>query len=306
MKPGGRWSIDLAPLDSYGRPGDWKRLDLLLGNQFNPDVSWSGGSDRFAYAVTNEDVGETAGKTIHLHNLSTGEDRKIYHGEAGCKWGAQQPKLFCGEMAGIFSIALDTGEIERLQPFPSRWRIVDTSRDDRALYMFTRFGQGFKMVRWDIAARQETILGQDPSSSTAWVARVSPDERFLIRSGARGLELRPTLGGDWIPLAALGKEALAAGNGNGHYAFTPGGNWVVYHDKDSAGKQSLFRVSMAGGKPERLGDFPSSSYFGNLEISPDGRKIISVSGDYDTGDELWSLENFVPRTSRKALTAPRP
>ncbi len=304
VKPGGRWSIHLAPLDSSGRPGAWKRLDLLLGNQFNPDVSWSGGSDRFAYAVTNEDVGETAGKTIHIHNPSTGEDRKIYRGEAGCKWAAQLPKLFCGDMAGIFSIALDTGEIERLQPFTTRWRIVDTSRDDRALYMFTHFGQGFTMARWDIAARQETILGQDPSSSTAWVARVSPDERFLMRSGERGIELRPTLGGDWIPLAPLGKEALAAGSG--HYAFTPGGDWVLYHDKDSAGRQSLFRVSMAGGKPERLGDFPSSSYFGNLEISPDGRKIISVSGDYDTGDELWSLENFVPPPSRKALNAPRP
>ena len=40
-------------------------------------------------------------------------------------------------------------------------------------------------------------------------------------------------------------------------AFTPDGNWLLYHDVDAAGKHSLFRVATAGGQPERLGDFPS-------------------------------------------------
>jgi hypothetical protein len=31
-----------------------------------------------------------------------------------------------------------------------------------------------------------------------------------------------------------------------------------------------------------------------MDMSPDGRRIILASGEYETGFELWSLENFVP------------
>jgi hypothetical protein len=51
--------------------------------------------------------------------------------------------------------------------------------------------------------------------------------------------------------------------------FTADGNWLRYHDVDSAGKHSLFRVATGGGQPERLGDFPTNSSSGTLEVSPD-------------------------------------
>jgi hypothetical protein len=36
-----------------------------------------------------------------------------------------------------------------------------------------------------------------------------------------------------------------------------------------------------------------------MEISPDGSKIIVASGEYETGCELWSLENFVPPAPKR-------
>jgi Tol biopolymer transport system component len=97
-------------------------------------------------------------------------------------------------------------------------------------------------------------------------------------------------GGDWKPLLSLNK-----GNGN----FTPDGNWFVYHSVDSTGKRSLFRVPIVGGRPERLGDFPTSSPSGTMEISPDGSKVLVSVGEFATGYELWSLENFVPPAPRR-------
>ena len=75
---------------------------------------------------------------------------------------------------------------------------------------------------------------------------------------------------------------------------TPDGNWILYHGVDSARKHGLFRVATAGGQPERMGNFPTNSLEGALEISPDGHKVMVAVDDYETGYELWSLENFVP------------
>ena len=115
---------------------------------------------------------------------------------------------------------------------------------------------------------------------------MSPDERWLIRKGAKGADIRPISGGDW--------KALVSSNTSAQDSAAPDGNWLFYRDADAAGKKGLYRVATAGGQPERLGDFPTNSNGGGtMEISPDGRKIM-VAGMFGAGWELWSLENFVP------------
>jgi len=141
------------------------------------------------------------------------------------------------------------------------------------------------MLRWEIATGQETILDRFPQGV---VELVSQDERWLVRWDKQNIEIRPIAGGDWKRLVS-NKDLFT-----GHVNFTADGNWLLYHDLDSAGKHSLFRVASAGGQPERLGDFPTSSESGSIEISPDGRQVIVASGEGGTGYELWSLENFVP------------
>jgi Tol biopolymer transport system component len=94
-------------------------------------------------------------------------------------------------------------------------------------------------------------------------------------------------GGDWKPLVAHDLFT-------GHVDFTADGQWLLYHDADSNGKPILSRVASAGGKPERLGDFPTSSASGTMRISPDGSKIMVAAGEYGTAYEMWSLESFVP------------
>jgi hypothetical protein len=140
-----------------------------------------------------------------------------------------------------------------------------------------------EILRFDIATGQETIL--ERFASGVW-GLVSPDERWLIRKGAKGADIRPISGGDW--------KALVSSNTSAQDSAAPDGNWLFYRDADAAGKKGLYRVATAGGQPERLGDFPTNSNGGGtMEISPDGRKIM-VAGMFGAGWELWSLENFVP------------
>jgi len=97
-------------------------------------------------------------------------------------------------------------------------------------------------------------------------------------------------GGSWQTLASTPNLQLA---------ITADSNWILYHAMDSAGNQALFRVPTTGGASERLGSFPSSSYLGSMEISNDGRHIVTASYDYGHGFELWALDNFMPTASKR-------
>jgi Tol biopolymer transport system component len=96
---------------------------------------------------------------------------------------------------------------------------------------------------------------------------------------------------------------LPIGTPNIHLAFTPDGNWLYFHDRDSGGKDALFRIPAAGGEPERMGEFPLHTVMGHMKISPDGRKVIVTDSPNNRNtarqDEMWLLENFEP----KALAA---
>jgi hypothetical protein len=142
-----------------------------------------------------------------------------------------------------------------------------------------------ELTRWEIAARQATKLDRTPGIQV-WAA-TSPDERWIARRENGKFEIRPISGGEWKPLVSVG--------GGQQTAFTPDGNWLMYHDVEPLGKQSLFRVATGGGQPERLGDFPTAGG-GFMWISPNGREIIA---DERVPAELWILENFEPAAPKQ-------
>jgi len=303
VKPGGDFRIYLTSFDSSGRIGSWKPLDLPLGNSdAAPRPNWSPNNDEIVYTATNEDAGQKDGD-VHVYRLSSGEDRTIYHGDCQCRWAAQQPRLYCWDRAGLFSITSDSKEITRLSPAVPGAILMSVSRDDKRLYLFRIGSTGepaWKLLSWEIETGGETVLAQ--SRTTTFDDNegvlVTPDERWLYRFHSLGeprknlIEIRPMFGGDWKSLALLNKEIT-------HVNFTLDGNWLVYNDVDSQGKHGLFRISISGdGAPERLGDFPPANNFGQLEISPDGRRVLATVGD-EVHDELWLLENFVPVAGKK-------
>jgi hypothetical protein len=95
--------------------------------------------------------------------------------------------------------------------------------------------------------------------------------------------LHPASGSDW-------KSPLAPAD-SWHEAHSPDGKWRIFHARDAAGNNGLFREAEAGGTPERVGDFPSGNIRGALWVSPDSQKLIAAVLN---PLQLWLLENFEP------------
>jgi len=292
-KPGGLWTMHLASLDTDGKPGTWQKLERPGENTTNPWPRWSPDSNEIVY-IARDVGGEFGNAVVRVRNLSTGGDREIYRspGHVVCAWAVQQPKIFCSryidESAELLSIAPDSGQIERVGRFPSAALVLldRPSRDDKALYLFRTGKEKASIARWEIAAGRETILDESSTAGDFDVS-VSPDERWLMRKnpGRGQIEVRPMSGGEWKTIAS---------STNNQYAITPDGKWLFYHGADSAGNHGLYRVPIAGGQPEHRGAFPTKAKGGTIEISPDGRQVVTASYDYDHSFELWALDNFVP------------
>jgi hypothetical protein len=190
----------------------------------------------------------------------------------------------------VFSISIESGRVEQLGSVTSVGNLFFASRDDRALY-FLR-GPGSELIQWEIGTQQATSLDRIPGfgCDSGGGCAPNPDERWMARRDKATIEIRPTPGGNWKPLISVNPTQMG---------FSGDGNWLLYHDVDAAGKQSLFRVATAGGQPERIGDFPSASREGSLKISPDGQKVVAEA---PATPELWLLENFEPKqqAARKA------
>jgi len=286
--PGGNFATWLGTLDSEGRVGGWKRLSLSGSSDAPQAPTWSPDSSQIAYATPNHAAGQNTW-VVRLRNIASGEERELYQAGAEgmfCLWAAQQPKLFCEQYTPqvtteLLAISIDSGRAEKLGSLPGMRPLIFRSHDDRAIYM-QRYPDS-ELIRWEIGTQQVTTLDRSPGLIQA-PGIASPDERWIARREKGKIEIRPMSGGDWKPLVSLGNTT--------QIAFTPDGNWLLYHDVDTAGKQSLFRVATAGGQPERLGDFPIASNYGYLWISPDGQKIIA---DARNPPELWLLENFEPK-----------
>ena|SRR6516164_1334350 len=100
-------------------------------------------------------------------------------------------------------------------------------------------------------------------------------------------------GSEWKPLVSTNAITETDSSMPRATAFTPDGEWLLYYDKDAEGKKSLFRVPLAGGEPQRLGDFPVGGEYGFMRLSSDGREIMAEMVMPDQYD-LWVLDNFVP------------
>jgi Tol biopolymer transport system component len=85
--------------------------------------------------------------------------------------------------------------------------------------------------------------------------------------------------------------------------ISPDSKWIFFHSQDRDGKDSLFRAPLSGEKAERVGDFPSARFSGQLNMSLDGRQILATCfgrapATNNGGSDLWMLENFVPSASK--------
>jgi hypothetical protein len=281
QRPAGGYTAGwLGRLDSSGRSVEWKEWNPSAGS--TPwYLGWSPDSSRFAYAIEG---------AVRLHDLASGDDREVYRG-AGytlCAW-PENAELICAPHSAqppieVFSVSLDSGRVQSLGTVPEfAGGPIFRSAAGQSIYMWgtpDQQGLTLSLIRWDLATRQTTIVER----FTVGDLVTNPTERWIARRNEKTIEIRPTAGGEWTPLISLPTTPMA---------FTPDGNWLLFHDVDAAGKHGLFRVSTSGGERERIGDFPTVPQEPSLlYVSPDGRKLLFQS---HLGQQVWILENFEPK-----------
>jgi len=289
----GQYTPWLGKMDASGHTVAWERLSLK-GSSSGPHFpTWSPDSTQFAYVASDSAAGQFAAGILRVRNILSNEDRELYRDPnmaPFCFWSAKASSLVCvhgfsPEKAEAVSISTETGRAQRLAEFPrpeeGSSAPLFLSHDDHSLYALSTKG----LIRWEVGAAGWTMVTEAPNlMRDQFTAIASPDGRWITRRKDGKVEIRPITGGDWRPLISIASP--------NQMAFTADGNWLLYHDRDAAGKDGLFRVATTGGDPERLGDFPAVSVRGWMWISPDGQKIVA---DAFNPQEIWMLENFEPR-----------
>ncbi len=299
-QPENYWSVYLLFLDENGHPGNWKRLNQPPGGEDYPAPSWSADSNQIVYVLSNGESGNIV-RSVHVYDVLSGIDREIYHhtNYLPCVWGAQQTRLFCcavqhGQETKIVSLSTQSGDIQPLYTFSDSafsYRVEYADDDDQALFVRKWDSRGWMMLRFEVNTKRLTELESGQHSEMYPIAL---HQQWLARKNEQAVEVRPRLGGSWRVLLSASKDFSAPSG----WVLSPDGRWMIFRDLDSSGKQSLFRVNIASGVQERLGEVPTAGKSGSLRLSPDGRKIVWTSADF-SHNYLWLLENFVPSATKR-------
>lgn len=299
----------VAPLDPRNNLR-WAPIDLGLGEALSSRVrpSWAPDGRQIAY------VDES--RTLRLRDVVTGagvpvfRDKDLYQ----CIWAKQRPQLFCSRLligqdrvTEISMVGLD-GHADRVGVLSGLLSFVRVSSDDRTLTLRRNGPDQYQEIDWDIVSGEQ--VSRPPlitrSDDGRWIASVdvTDDRRIAIAvrsasgSNGEGFVVRSKLVADPLRLAVSQPFPVAV--------FTPDSTGVLFRDLDEQGTPGLYRVAVAGGRPQRLGDFPFNSILNHLSISPDGSRVLTI-GDVRESLSWWIVERFIPnpRAAReKPSTAP--
>jgi Tol biopolymer transport system component len=292
---GGNPTLEIVSntVDAEGRLGAWKPFPLVDVGQ-RPNITWSPDSRQIAY--------HTVGGVIRLRDVTSGQDRELYRSNMPeilltCLWAHQTPSLYCGQIPDdsqteIFSVPLTSGRVEQLGSIEGRRIVLRLSVDDKKLYTVSTLN--FAGFEWEIGTTRETKVGvgQFESYDGEWLASVTTDSENKRRiSIRRKADSDPSA---WKHLAYVRAQGTRFNQVS--MAFTRDGKWIVYHDKDVDGKDGLFRVSISGGEPRRLGDYPTTEPGSSFYPSADGSQVIVQIPKPARQVEFWALDNIIPAT----------
>ncbi len=117
---------------------------------------------------------------------------------------------------------------------------------------------------------------------------------LINRAKKRVLKVISTAGGEPRELHRFEQERGFIA----YLTWTPDGRYIYFSKSDPEWKWELWRISSEGGKPQNLG--LKRGLIEHLCVHPDGRHIAFSSPPSNRKpEELWVLENFLPKTKDK-------
>lgn len=315
----GARNIYLAELDANLKVTKTPVLatERFLNSNFHP--SWSPDGESLAYYSGREGfyrrplgpLGPEVNTVLVIRSARTGKEKDIrlplqvpaYPIVAGPKWFPDgRSVLVIGWVSerpgfGYFRVDLETGKTTLLHR-PQNTKIdggrLDLSPDGKSIYYVDSIPHG-ALRRFDIETRQDQEVRKLylPATQIA----ISPDGTQIAFTQDAAVYIALVGGGEPRLLFTM-----TQGDARNTLAWTPDQKYLLYTQSNEAVKPvsySLWRIAVAGGEPQKLG----ISVIGEIKtprLNPDGRRLVyETIESHGTGEEIWTLENFLPKSKGK-------
>jgi len=265
------------------------------GGMYAPEISPDGKTLAFARRIPDATISHKGHRfgprtALWLRDLETGAEKilvdpiepDLSEGDPslrvlpGYAWSADGASLFFSQGGKLRRASVATGRVETI---PFRARIARTVSEQA--YTPWRIQDGplkARFLRWTTA---------------------SPDARQLAFQGAGKLWIQELPSGKPHRLTPEDFEPFEYAP-----AWSPDGRWIAFTSVDESRAGHLWRVSSAGGSPERLTRLPGE-YF-NPAWSPDGAFLVAVRGAGATARGRALVSNPWYELVRLAVTGGEP
>jgi Tol biopolymer transport system component len=269
--------------------------------------TWSRDGEYLAYYSFLQVSADTRTGVLVVRATRTGGERTIplptrvftRFGE-GPKWFPDNRSVLVesadaeGPGFGFHRLAIDTGNTELLARLPRSVYSYDLSRDGRSIFYVLYEDKGQRVMRFDIASRQESELRHVGFPGEVVALAVSPDGGQLAITGLGGfIEVMPASGGAAREVFRPAAPEGGTGALRQALSWTPDGRFLLW----ARGDASLWKVPALGGEAERVGlDLRVKT----PELHPDGRRLVFTglpalrAGAEMQRPRVMTLENFLP------------
>lgn len=244
----------------------------------------------------------SAARGAMLRSLATGEERILTLEKRDCCGGAQwfpdgRSVLVTSQNPpwpgpNFYRTDLQTGKAELLFHAPSRVQGFVLSPDGKAVF----YSEPDRLVRHDLETKRETELRKvEEGTDSFYSVALSPDGKQLAYvywdgKSPNNVQVMPSEGGPSRQVSAAGADVQR------YNALAWTRQYLLYVSKAGEnGQTQLWRVPAAGGAAEQTGiTMPSLN---SVQADPGGRKIY-FSADDSGPQEIWTLDNFLPKSPR--------
>lgn len=293
-------------------------LDLLAGKVAREPVpaikrlaissrapAWSPDGRRLAY-YSQREFGEAP--KLMILSIETGETReipvKLEQVHYPVRWFPDGKSVVVGafespgsDLVAFYRVDLQTGDhrLIRSSVGPGVAR-SELSPDGKTHFFYTSGEPKLKggIISRDIAAGKEREIARVPTPASGFTRlAISPDGKYLaFRSPVderqwTALRLVPATGGE---VREVFRFPQAETIGNDELAWTPDARNLLFVRRTGMdGIPELWRITIAGGEPQRTG--LSMEGMGFFAFHPDGRRI-AFERSQGPPNQLWVLENI--------------
>jgi Tol biopolymer transport system component len=305
--------VQVAPIDlTVGKllPSPTGTVQRFIGSRGRPD--WSSDGKHLAYSSCAPLGGGPC--TLFIRSAETGQVRELRPRLAYFffpRWSPDGRSFVTNGKdlkgrGGIYRIDAQTGEVSIITV--SRRGSPQWAADGKSIYYRLFVDHALVIAERDLATGTERELLR-AAIEGANGCSVSPDGRYAATISispdlqTKTLLVIPFAGGDARPLLRTSSSEELYGAQAMDPAWTPDSRALIIAKGLGADteRKELWLVPIDSGKPRKL-DIDMDNWIlpgGGFRLAPDGRQIAFVGAAGKPGQEIWALENFLPKLSAK-------